>query len=213
MAYLQDHDGAKKHAPATERNRAPLLAILRNELPEWGTVLEIASGSGEHAAFFAENMPQLAWQPSDPDPEAIASIKAYRDEYQGVNLREPITLDASAPENWSVTQADAIVCINMVHISPWEASQGLFVGAERLLSLSNGPIILYGPYIEPNIETAPSNLEFDRSLKQRNPAWGLRNTDDMATVARRHGFERVARYEMPANNLALVFRPKALNAS
>jgi hypothetical protein len=207
MAYLEDHKGAKKHAPATLRNRTPLLSALRNELPEWGAVLEIASGSGEHAVFFAENMPQLAWQPSDPDPEAVASIAAYRAEYEGVNLREPMTLDASAPATWPIEQADAIVCINMVHISPWAATEGLFAGAEKLLMLSGGPLILYGPYIEPGVETAESNLEFDTSLKERDREWGLRDASDVVELAKAHGFDWHARYKMPANNVTLVFKP------
>lgn len=195
----------KKHAPATLRNRDAILALLRHELPEWGTVLEVASGSGEHAVFFAEAMPQLAWQPSDPDREALASILAYRIEYAGVNLRLPVQLDASAPDTWEVRRADAIVCINMVHISPWAATQGLFQGASQLLE-SRAPVILYGPYMESGIETAPSNLDFDASLKARNPEWGLRDLSVVDELAAEHGFERAARHEMPANNLLLIYR-------
>ena len=208
MAYIDDSDGVKKHAPATERNRTPLLSVLRNELPEWGTVLEIASGSGQHAAFFAENMPQLAWQPSDPDPEALASINAYRADYDGVNLREAMELDASAPRKWGMDQADAVVCINMIHISPWQATQGLFEGAAKVLALSGGPLILYGPMIEPGVETAESNLAFSESLQARNPDWGVRNAEQVVDTAKEHGFEWSARYKMPANNVTYMFRPK-----
>jgi len=198
----------KQNAPATQRNRVPILAALRNELPEAGTVLEVASGSGEHAVYFAQELPRIVWQPSDPDPEAIASIAAYRAEYDGANLREPVMLDAAKPSTWPVKSADAIVCINMIHISPWEATLGLFEGAEAALKLSGGPLILYGPYIEPGVETAPSNLEFDESLKARNPQWGLRDVSDLVELAKEHGFKWEARYKMPANNITLVFRPQ-----
>jgi hypothetical protein len=201
-------DGAKKVAPASQRNRVPILSALRNELPEEGTVLEIASGSGEHAVFFAEELPGLIWQPSDPDAEALASIAAYRADHAGSNLREPVMLDASRPAAWPIKQADAIVCINMIHVSPWESTLGLFEGAEQVLSYSRGPLILYGPYVEPGVETAPSNLEFDENLKARNPEWGLRDTADVVELAKEHGFKWEARYKMPANNITLVFRPQ-----
>ncbi|QUL36440.1 DUF938 domain-containing protein [Erythrobacter sp. JK5] len=195
----------KKHAPATLRNREAILAVLQQELPEWGTVLEVASGSGEHAIYFAGRIPQLAWQPSDPDSEAVASIRAYRDEYDGVNLRDPVTLDASAPESWGMQHAEAIVCINMVHISPWPATEGLFAGAAPLLA-EGAPLILYGPYLEPGVATTRSNLAFDEGLRARNPEWGLRDIARVDDVARTHGFARTARHEMPANNLSLVYR-------
>lgn len=197
---------AKQHAPATLRNRAPIAEVLTRELPTSGTVLEIAAGTGEHAVFFAERFPALAWQPTDPSDEALASIAAYRAEYAGENLAAPLLLDAAAPESWPVAAADAIVCINMVHISPWAASLGLFRGAARLLGSSGGPLILYGPYIEAGVETAPSNLEFDASLKARNPLWGLREAEALDALAASHGMARAARYEMPANNLVLVYR-------
>lgn len=194
----------KRHAPATARNREPLADVLRHELPERGLLLEIASGSGEHAVFMARLFPQLDWQPSDADPEALASVAAWRDEEGVANLRAPIALDASARE-WPLHRADAILCVNMVHISPWSASEGLFAGAKRLLP-SGAPLILYGPFREAGAETAASNLEFDASLKQRNPEWGLRHLADMDALAARNGFRRSARYEMPANNLTLVWR-------
>lgn len=197
---------AKQHAPATLRNRDAILGVLRAELPERGLVLEVASGSGEHALYFAAALPALAWQPSDPSPEALASIRAYASDYPGDNLLAPVMLDASAPGSWSIDQADAIVCINMVHISPWAATEGLFAGAARLLGEGGGPLILYGPYLEHGVETAASNLAFDQSLKARNPAWGLREVAAMDALAARHGFTRTARHDMPANNLTLVYR-------
>lgn len=195
----------KQHAPATLRNREPIAAVLAQELPAHGTVLEIAAGTGEHAVFFAERFPALDWQPTDPSTEALASIAAYRDEYVGTNLAAPLLLDAVAPETWPVTRAAAIVCINMVHISPWDATLGLFRGAARLLG-SGAPLILYGPYIEAGVETAPSNLEFDASLKARNPLWGLREAEALDALAAQHGMARAARHALPANNIVLVYR-------
>lgn len=197
---------AKQHAPATLRNREPIAAVLARELPASGTVLEIAAGTGEHAVFFAGMFPALAWQPTDPSDEALASIAAYRAEYAGDNLAAPVLLDAAVPEGWPVAAADAIVCINMVHISPWQATQGLFRGAAQILGSSGGPLILYGPYIEQGVETAASNLEFDASLKARNPAWGLRDAEALDALAASHGMARSARYAMPANNIILVYR-------
>lgn len=197
---------AKQHAPATLRNRDPIAQVLAQELPASGTVLEVAAGTGEHAVFFAEAFPALTWQPTDPSPEALASIAAYRDDYPGQNLAAPLLLDASAPESWPVTQADAIVCINMVHISPWEATLGLFAGAARVLAAGRGPLVLYGPYIEQGVETAPSNREFDASLKARNPLWGLRDAVALDALAGQHGMTRSARHAMPANNIMLVYR-------
>jgi hypothetical protein len=198
---------AKRHAPATERNRDPIVEVLAGELPQGGKVLEVASGTGEHAVFFAGQFPALEWQASDPDVDALASIAAWRADYTGQNLAEPVLLDASAPDSWPVNQADAMVCINMLHISHWAATEGLFAGGARLLAQSAGPIILYGPYIEAAVETAPSNLQFDASLRLRNPAWGLRDTGDVDVVAAAHGYARSARYAMPANNLMLIYRP------
>lgn len=194
----------KKYAPATLRNRDAIAAVLAKELPASGSVLEVASGTGEHAIHFAPRFPDLVWQPSDPSEEALESIEAWRDEEGSVNLRSPVQLDATS-DRWRIDQATAIVCINMVHISPWEASEGLFSGAARLLK-QGAPLVLYGPYIEPGVETAPSNLKFDLSLKSRDPRWGLRSTVDIDALAAQTGFERANRYEMPANNLILVYR-------
>ena len=196
----------KQHAPATERNRGPIAEVLARELPASGSVLEIAAGTGEHAVFFAGQFPALQWQPTDPSPEALASIVAYRADYPGDNLAAPLLLDAAAPDAWPVAQAAALVCINMVHISPWEATLGLFRGAAHVLSTSGGPLILYGPYIEQGVETALSNLDFDASLKARNPLWGLREAEALDALAVTHGMRRTARHALPANNIMLVYR-------
>ncbi|MEC8715005.1 MAG: DUF938 domain-containing protein [Pseudomonadota bacterium] len=194
----------KRHAPATARNSEPLAEVLAEELPDRGLVLEVASGSGEHAVFLARRFPALDWQPSDVDPEALASVDAWAAEAAVANLRPAITLDA-AQANWPIAAADAVLCVNMVHISPWSAAVGLFAGAGRILT-SGAPLVLYGPFIEPGRETAPSNLAFDQSLKQRNSEWGLRNTADLDALAADHGLRRTARHAMPANNLVLVYR-------
>lgn len=200
-------DGApadKRHAPATLRNRDAIVAVLADWLPATGTVLEVASGSGEHAVHFAAVFPQLDWQPSDADPAGLNSISAYRAEAGLANIAPPVALDAAAVQ-WPVDRADAILCINMVHISPWDATPGLFAGAARLL-VPGAPLILYGPYIEPDTPTATSNLAFDASLRARDPAWGLRDTDAVKAAAADAGFGFAERRAMPANNLMLLFR-------
>jgi len=194
----------KRHSPATARNREPIAGVLRDVLPERGLVLEVASGAGEHAVFFARLFPQLIWQPTDPDPDALRSIEAHLADAALPNLREPVTLDAAA-ETWSIGAADAILCINMVHISPWAATVGLMRGAGRLLS-AGGPLILYGPYRRAGVATAQTNEAFDSSLKARNGEWGLRDLEDVAAEAERQGLRLERVIEMPANNLALVFR-------
>ena len=194
----------KRYAPATERNREPIAAVLRETLPERGTLLEIASGSGEHAVYFAGCFPALRWQPTDPDPEALASIRAWRGEAGLDNLLEPLLLDAAA-ETWPVAFADAILCVNMVHISPWAATEGLMRGAGRLLS-AGAPLLLYGPYRRAGAPTAASNSAFDQSLKARNPEWGLRDLEAVEAEAERHGLRLERVVEMPANNLTVVFR-------
>ena len=195
---------AKRHAPATLRNRDAIAAMLADWLPETGTVLEVASGSGEHVVHFAAAFPHLDWQPSDPDPAGLTSIAAYRAEAGLANIAPPRALDASAPE-WPIHRVDAVLCINMVHISPWQATLGLFAGAARLLA-AGAPLILYGPYIEPDVPTAASNLAFDASLRARDPAWGLRDIDAVKGAAADAGFVFVERRAMPANNLMLLFR-------
>lgn len=195
---------ARRHAPATERNREPIADILPTVLPEQGTVLEIASGTGEHVIHFARAFPALSWQPSDPDPAAIASIRAWAETARLPNLRPPLTIDA-ASDGWPIERADAILCINMVHISPWEATVGLMTNAAKLLP-PGGPLILYGPYLQQGVETAPSNLAFDESLKQRDSRWGLRQLEDVVTLAESVGLRLEAVHAMPANNLIVVLR-------
>ena len=193
----------KRYAPATERNRDAIVAVLRDALPGCGLVLEVASGSGEHAVHFARTFPGLDWQPSDPDPSALSSIAAWRAEAGGANLRPPVRLDAAG--EWPAVEAGAILCINMVHISPWEATLGLMKGAGATLS-HGGLLYLYGPYIREGVETAPSNLAFDASLKGRDPRWGLRAVDDVIVAAKAQGLAFEKLIEMPANNLSLLFR-------
>ncbi len=195
-------------SPAVARNRDPILTVLRRVLPDRGTVLEIASGTGEHAAYFAGQLPHLNWQPSDVDPEALASIEAHRAAANVPNLRAPTILDVTAPV-WPVTQADAVVSMNMIHISPWAAAPGLMAGAERLLA-SGAPLYLYGPFKENGEHTAPSNAAFDASLRARDPQWGVRDLGDVRKLAAGHGFDFVERVVMPANNLSLVFRRRAV---
>jgi SAM-dependent methyltransferase len=193
----------RRSAPYVARNAEPIAGVLREVLPGHGLVLEVASGTGEHALHFARVFPALLWQPTDPDPAALASIEAWRGEGPA-NLLPPLRLDAREGE-WLVAAADAILCINMVHISPWAATLGLLDGAARLLA-PGAPLILYGAYRRAGVPTAPSNEAFDASLRARNPEWGLRNLEDVAAEAEGRGFglERVV--EMAANNLTIVFR-------
>lgn len=221
----------KMHAPAAQRNIGPIGDVLERWLPACGTVLELASGSGEHGLAFSQRFPALIWQPSDPDASARASIAAWQDERDQLgqgrgsgNFLPPLALDAASTD-WAFTRADgaaltnissdhydtqllavydACLCINMVHISAWAATIGLFRGCATLLPMG-APLILYGPYRESGVETAPSNLAFDRSLKQRNAEWGLRDLADVDRAAADFGFTRAARVEMPANNLMLMY--------
>jgi SAM-dependent methyltransferase len=191
-------------SPSVARNREPILAVLRRVLPAGGIVLEIASGTGEHAMHFAAALPELTWQPTDRDPEARRSIAARRAAAVLPNLLPPLELDAAAP-SWPVERADAIVAINMIHIAPWSAAEGLMAGAARLLA-PGGILYLYGPYKENGRHTAPSNAAFDASLRARDPEWGVRDVGAVAELAARHGLALAERVAMPANNLSLVFR-------
>ena len=195
---------ARRSAPHVARNAEPIAAVLREILPERGLVLEIASGTGEHVLHFARSFPTLEWQPSDPDPVALRSIEAWRAGAALPNLRPPLQLDAAAA-HWPVDRADAVVCINMVHISPWAATVGLMRGAGRLLA-SGAPLVLYGAYRRAGVPTALSNEAFDRSLKARNPEWGLRDLETVVGEAEGEGLRLEAVHEMPANNLTVVFR-------
>lgn len=196
-------DSARRHAPATLRNREPLLAVLRRVLPSAGTVLEIASGSGEHARFFADALPALVWQPTDLDPAARASVAAWCDGM--ANVRPPLALDARLPDAWPVSAADAILCVNMIHIAPWAAGEGLLAGAGRLLH-AGAPLVLYGPYRVGGAHTAPSNAAFDAGLRAQDPAWGVRDLDVVLATAATHGLRHEETVAMPANNLTVVLR-------
>jgi len=195
---------ARRSAPHVSRNTGPILEILRRILPERGLVLEVASGSGEQSVAFARAFPKLLWQPSDPDPAALASIQAWRDSEALFNLLPPVELDARAG-GWPITSAEAIICINMIHISPWSATEGLMHGAGRLLE-AGAPLYLYGPYRQAGVKTAASNEAFDQSLRSRNPEWGLRKLEDVAAEAERHGLVLERSMCMPANNLSAIFR-------
>lgn len=194
----------RRHAPAAARNVGPIGDVLADELPRAGLVLELASGSGEHALAFAHRFPDVIWQPSDPDPVACASIAAWREDSGAANLLSPLALDA-ASSDWPLEHADALLCVNMVHISPWGAAEGLFAGAGRLLPVG-APLVLYGPYWEADVPPAPSNLAFDASLKARDPLWGIRDLSALDDLAEANGLVRSRRVAMPANNLTLVYR-------
>jgi hypothetical protein len=167
-------------------------------------VLEIASGSGEHMIHFAQHLPELTFQPSDADPVARRSVAAWIAETGLSNAMTPIALDATASP-WPITAASAVICINMIHISPWHATEGLMNGAAAILP-TGGPLYLYGPYRRRDVPTAPSNEEFDQSLRTRNPAWGLRMLEDVAALAKASGFSAPDVVAMPANNLSVIFR-------
>ena len=194
----------RRYAPATQRNRDPILDVLRAVLPSTGLVLEVASGTGEHAAYFSQHLPGLQWQPSDPSPDALESIDAWREAEGADNLLPPLRLDAEAAE-WPIVSADGVVCINMIHISPWEATLGLMRGAARLLG-QGSPLVLYGPFRRKDRPIEPSNAAFDSDLRRRNSLWGLRVVEEVNQVAQNCGLEFNSLVEMPANNLSIVYR-------
>jgi SAM-dependent methyltransferase len=198
------HTEGALHAPATARNRDPILAVLRRVLPPRGLVLEIASGTGEHVVHFAAELRELTWQPSEVDPIALGSIAVHRTTAGLPNLLAPIELDVSALP-WPVPRADAVVSINMIHIAPWSAAEGLMAGSARLLA-PGGVLYLYGPFKESSRHTAPSNASFDASLRAGNPEWGVRDLAEVCALASERGFEFIERVAMPANNLSVVFR-------
>ena len=201
---MTDQTDARLSSPAVFRNRGPILDILRKVLPTRGLILEVASGRGEHVTYLAERLPALDWQPSDPSPAARASIAAWTAAEGLTNVRPPLDLDASALP-WPVSAADAILAINMVHISPWAATQGLLREAARLLP-PGGLLYLYGPFIEAGIPLAPSNAAFDADLRARNVAWGLRDLTAVEAAAAESGLRIEAVLPMPANNLAVIVR-------
>ncbi len=193
-------------SPAAARNRQPILEVLEQALPETARVLEVASGSGEHAVHCARAMPGWMWQPSDPTPQALASIAAWRDDARLANMLEPIALDVMGV--WPEMSVDAVVAINLVHISPWEVTETLLVRAgERLVD--DGVLYLYGPYQREGRHTAPSNEAFDADLKARDSRWGIRHLESVVAEAERHGLRLERVVEMPANNLSVVFKKQA----
>lgn len=201
------NDDPRLYAPAAARNRGPVYEVLRSHLPDRGLILEIASGSGEHVIFFAErSAPDLIFQPSDLNLDARASIDAWARQLQLPNVRPAIAVDAASAV-WPIDNADAVLCINMIHIAPWEATLGLMAGAARILP-PEGMLYLYGPYCRDGRHTAPSNAAFDRDLRNRDPAWGVRNLETVASVAEAHGFAPPIVEDMPANNLSVIFRRK-----
>ncbi len=195
---------ARRFSPATQRNRGPILEVLRRVLPARGLLLEVASGSGEHAVHFAAHLPGLEIQPTDPSSEARASIDAWRAHAGPANVRPALPLDATAP-SWPVEAAAAVLCVNMVHISPWAATLGLLDGAARLLA-GGGPLVLYGPYRIGGAHTAPSNASFDASLRSRDPRWGVRDLEAVFAAAAERGLVHEETVPMPANNQTVVLR-------
>ena len=197
--------GGALASPAAARNREPILSVLKAHMPARGRVLEIAAGSGEHAAAFAGALPGLEWTPSDPSAEARASIAAWAEAAALGNMAPPLALDVLDESSWPEGPFASLVCINMIHISPWAATEGLMRLARRVLPVG-GLLATYGPYREAEVPLAPSNAAFDESLKARDPAWGLRDRDEVATAAKAEGLALTRRVEMPANNLMLLFR-------
>jgi cyclopropane fatty-acyl-phospholipid synthase-like methyltransferase len=196
----------RQFAPAAGRNRDPILQVLQRVLPERAHVLEIASGSGEHAAHFARHLPAVRWRASDPDADARASIAAWIAAEELANVAAPIDLDVRA-DRWPIEDQapfDALVSINMVHIAPWEATRGLMAGAGRIVR-GGGVLYLYGPFMRDRIHTAPSNESFDAWLKAKDASFGVRDLADIEAAAGAHGFGLSEIIDMPANNLSLVF--------
>jgi Protein of unknown function (DUF938) len=204
---MDNSQDLRRYAPATDRNREPILAILRQVLPTTGTILEISSGTGEHAVFMAPQLAPRYWLPSDPNPDARSSIAAWQQSTPCDNMYPPIDLDASSDE-WLIESKEpitAIVNINMIHIAPKAAYLGLFAGAKRILPVG-GILYLYGPFKQDGVHTAPSNAAFDESLQSQNPAWGIRDLEEITAVAHSHKLELQRVYPMPANNLSVVFK-------
>ena len=209
---MDDSPDLRRYAPATQRNREPILEVLRQVLPATGTILEISSGTGEHAMFMAPQLAPLHWLPSDPNPDARASISAWQQATPCDNLYPPIDLDASSPQ-WSVESDErfkldpivAIVNINMIHIAPKSAYLGLMAGASRILP-PKGILYLYGPFKQNGVNTAPSNAAFDESLKSQNPEWGIRDLAEITTAAEAHNLRLHKIFPMPANNLSVIFQ-------
>ncbi|HSD88810.1 MAG TPA: DUF938 domain-containing protein [Kofleriaceae bacterium] len=203
MSDANQPQGAKQHAPATLRNREAILAVLARVLPSPGLVLEIASGTGEHATWIAPQLPGIRWQPTDADPQMLASIAAWTAERAATQVLPPIVLDVCR-QPWPIDQAASIFCANMIHIAPWAATEGLMRGAGGVLA-SGGRLVVYGPFMVGGAHTAPSNAAFDASLRARNPAWGVRDLEAVVALAASHGLHHRETIAMPANNLSVVF--------
>jgi hypothetical protein len=201
---MPESSDPRQYRPHVARNRDPILDVLRRILPPRGLVLEIASGSGEHAVFFATHLSARSWQPSDPDAQALTSIAAHRAASGAANLLPPLLLDVTALP-WPVERADAVMCCNMIHIAPWAACEGLIAGAQRVLPVG-GILYLYGPYKIDGGHTAPSNEDFDGYLRGQNAAWGIRDLGDVTALAQRHDLALVETVPMPANNFSVIFR-------
>ena len=201
-------DDGRLHFPATARNREAIAEVLEPLLPQRGLVLEIASGSGEHLCHFqqqfAASHPLLRWQGSDPDPLHRCSLQAWADALDLKAMEEPLDLDATAVP-WPALDPALILCINMIHIAPWAACQGLLAEAGRQLP-KGGQLVLYGPFVEPSVPTSPSNEAFDASLRSRDPSWGLRSLEQVSALAASHGLQLSGRWAMPANNLTVAYR-------
>lgn len=200
-------NAVRRRAPAAERNRDAILSVLARVLPRSGVVLEIASGTGQHAVHCAAALPDTVWQPSDPDADARDSIAAWRAHAGLANLNTPLALDV-LNDDWGIGNVAAIVCINMIHIAPWEAAESLFRGAGARLA-GGGVLFLYGPYRRNGAHTAPSNEAFDQQLRARDPRWGVRDMEAVAALGEKAGLTLVETVAMPANNFSVVFEKQA----
>ncbi|BBK31563.1 uncharacterized protein DUF938 [Stella humosa] len=196
-----------RHAPATARNRDAILAVLVDVLPPSGLLLEIASGTGEHAAYMAARLPgTIEWQPTDGAVDSLADIDGHARAGDGARIRPALLLDVTAA-TWPLASASSVLCCNMIHIAPWAAAEGLFAGAARTLDRADAPLLLYGPFRRNGVHTATSNAEFDRSLQARDARWGVRCLEsEVLPLASRSGFRLDAIRPMPANNLMVMFR-------
>jgi cyclopropane fatty-acyl-phospholipid synthase-like methyltransferase len=202
LAAIRAMDDLRRFAAATSRNREPILAVLQRVLPEHGRLLEIASGSGEHAVYFAAALPGLHWQPTDLDPDALASISAWRDHANLTNLLAPLPLDVH-DERWSIPPVDAVFCANMIHIAPWSATAGMLRVVGRTLR-SGGTMVLYGPFRVGGQHTAQSNVAFDARLRTTDASWGVRDLEAVLALAEPEGLRLREQVTMPANNLSIV---------
>lgn len=204
LPATEHHPDDRLFAPAVARNLEPIWEVLGPELPLRGLALEIAAGTGEHGVTFAARRRDLKWQAADPDPNALRSAAAWKAHAGLPNYLDPIPLDVTQ-EPWPVARADAVININMIHISPWACTEALMGGAGKLLA-PDGLLFLYGPYKRAGAHTSASNAEFDQSLRARNPDWGIRDLEAVIDEAARHGLRHRATHQMPANNLSVVFR-------